>query len=148
MQFIGISGSGSTNDENKKKFQELMKQDKIQCIRMEQKEYLLQKLGIERGSKKQTKKFIEQQRIRNQNGEKISRANVEDYAKHIQAHGVYMYLKQLKHLMVIILISTILIIPVILGGRSSLNENMISFFFVVMLLTSFKSNDSYYKTIE
>jgi hypothetical protein len=32
---------------------------------MEQKEYLLEKLKINKGSKKQTKKFIEKQKLRN-----------------------------------------------------------------------------------
>ena len=59
MQFIGIAGSGSTSDDSKKQFAQLIKHDKFECIKMEQRDYLLQKLGIQRGSKKQTKKLIE-----------------------------------------------------------------------------------------
>ena len=58
LQFIGMPGSGSTSDD-KNRFAQLMKQDRIECVSMEKKEFLMNKFGIGKGSRTKTKKFLD-----------------------------------------------------------------------------------------
>lgn len=74
-----------------------MKMDKIECEYSEQRDLILESMKICKGSKKNAKKFIENQRQRNQFGERIqffgASASLDQSLEYFLAHGILMFLR-------------------------------------------------------
>lgn len=103
-------------DKSKRAMAHLMKMDKHESMKMEQRDLLLERLHINPATKKATKKYFERQRNKDQYGQKVTlfgkEANLQFFLEHMSSFGIIIFLRQAKHIAYMGILMTILIIPI------------------------------------